>query len=184
MHDPIQWNGFLKSTGLSATGITRQALLVTYIKYMDRAILAAGKPFVQSTKPLVHDKDMDELESVGDPIYRVKFDADRADNDLLVAELGLQAYRVNYGEYPDHLNRISPIFLKALPSDPFANGAPVRYIKTGSSYILYSVGPDGSDDNGAPIDDPSLSTHDVTGRLRHIVTATSKGDIVAGVNTF
>ncbi len=184
MRDPKQWSGFVASAKFTGTPPSRQAVLDSYVKYMGHAIDAAGKPYAPQAKPPTHDPGLDQMESVGDPIYRVKFEADRADNALMIVQLALQAYRKDNGVYPNKLLDLVPGDLPSLPADPFSPSNSIRYVRTGSAYILYSVGPDGKDNGGAPIDDPSLDRMDSTGRLRHIVTVTSKGDIVAGVNTF
>ena len=184
MRDQNQWASFLKAANFTSAPPTRQSIMDLYVKYMNKAIAAAEKPYSSSAKPVPHDKGMDDMESVGDPIYRVKFIADQADNALLIAQLGLQAHRSDNGGYPDKLSELVPTYLASVPADPFAASGPIRYVKAGSAYILYSIGPDGKDNGGAPIDDPALAQMDETGRLRHIVTVTSKGDVVAGVNTF
>ena len=184
MKDDAQWSGFTQNSAFGGHPPTKQAVLDSYVTYMNKAIESAHKPFVAPNKPPVHDRGLDQMEAVGDPTFRVKFDSDRADNAIMIVQLGLQAFRKTNGAYPDNLSDLTPSILPELPTDPFAPSSPIRYVKTGSGYILYSVGPDGKDNGGAPIDDASLSKMDDTGRLRHIVTVTSKGDIVAGVNTF
>jgi len=56
----------------------------------------------------------------------------------------------------------------------------LRYQIQGDKYVLYSVGPDGMDNNGTPVDDPTRSPS--TPSRRHQVDQQSLGDIVAGVN--
>jgi len=184
MADEAQWAGFMQNSAFGGHPPTKKSVLDLYVAYMNKAIESAHKPFVAPTKPPVHDKGLDQMEASGDPTFRVKFDANRADNAIMIVQLGLQAFRKSNGDYPDKISALSPAILPELPADPFAPSTPIRYVKTGSGFILYSVGPDGKDNSGAPIDDSSLNKIDDTGRLRHIVTATSKGDIVAGVNTF
>jgi hypothetical protein len=50
---------------------------------------------------------------------------------------------------PHSLDELTPTFIKQVPNDPFdPAGGPLRYIRTGDSYVLYSVGWDGQDDGG------------------------------------
>jgi hypothetical protein len=122
---------------------------------------------------------------------------------LLETQLALHAYRLDHGRYPDSLAELVPKYLKAVPLDPFTDGEPLRYRisadyyivytagnghqaithatehrVTGNHYLLYSVGPDATDDGGTPMFDqqyPSIALS-ATGR------PDEKGDIVAGVN--
>jgi len=56
------------------------------------------------------------------------------------------------GAYPEKLSELSPDPLAALPVDPFS-GEPFIYHRQGDlTYVLYSVGPNGTDDGGRPAD--------------------------------
>jgi hypothetical protein len=68
--------------------------------------------------------------------------------------------------------------LKALPTDPFATDGKFLYRPQGTTYLLYSVGPDGKDDNGTPITNPNVPP----ARMKHQPFASSTGDIVLGMN--
>lgn len=72
-----------------------------------------------------------------------------------------------------------PEYLSAIPQDPFAEDAPLRYRIEGDRYVLYSIGPDGMDDGGTAIFDPDAT---FAPRAQYRVRANSKGDIVTGVN--
>jgi hypothetical protein len=85
---------------------------------------------------------------------------------LLRGRLALQEYRMRHGAYPDRLEALVPRVLRTLPLDPFSE-QPLRYRRTGSTYLLYSVGPDLVDGGGQPIH-PWSSTY------------LSRGDFVAG----
>jgi type II secretory pathway pseudopilin PulG len=98
---------------------------------------------------------------------------------LLTAALALRAYRLDNGAYPGDLRDLVPDYLGAVPQDPFAGDAALRYRIDGDRYILYSIGPDGVDDGGTAI----FSTDLVFGpKSEYRVHPNSKGDIVAGVN--
>ncbi|HEY3282408.1 MAG TPA: hypothetical protein VGN26_09060 [Armatimonadota bacterium] len=105
---------------------------------------------------------------------------DQVLNDLLAVTLALRAYRLERGAYPERLAQLVPRYLDAVPQDPFARSGDLRYRRSGSGYVLYSVGPDTRDDGGRPIDKPL--TAQGKPRTRYTVLEDSKGDIVAGVN--
>jgi hypothetical protein len=58
-------------------------------------------------------------------------------------QLALLAYRQRTRSFPQQLEALSP----PPPDDPFAR-QPLHYQKTGSGFVLYSVGPNLADDNG------------------------------------
>ncbi len=60
----------------------------------------------------------------------------------------LAAYRAEHGAYPMELAQLSPKHLAAVPEDPFAKG-PLRYKRTETGCVVYSIGPNGKDDGGA-----------------------------------
>ncbi len=69
-----------------------------------------------------------------------------------------------------------------MPQDLFASSGTLRYRRTGTKYILYSVGPDGIDDGGKPIYNPHSAFDANIPNSRYFVRQGSKGDIVAGIN--
>lgn len=74
--------------------------------------------------------------------------------------LALAAYRSDHGSYPDRLARLVPEYLEEMPRDLFADGE-LRYERDGEDYVLYSVGPNGQDEEGRDWDSDS-SGDDVT----------------------
>lgn len=94
---------------------------------------------------------------------------------LLMVASALRAYRVASGHYPKRLSQLKPAYLKNLPNDPFASlgedvlwSAPLHYTSQGDTFLLYSVGPDGRDDHGQPLEVTPLDavpTGDIV--LRH-----------------
>jgi hypothetical protein len=112
---------------------------------------------------------------------------------LLTATLALRAYRLDHGGYPGSLTDLVPSYLKRIPDDPFALKWPLRYKQGGARYVLYSVGPDGKDDGGAPahprpkvrpswLPQPPPPGWRAVPKGPHSVQEDSQGDIVAGVN--
>ncbi len=96
-------------------------------------------------------------------------------NRLLAVACALQAWKCDHHAYPESLSALCPAYLSAIPADPFAVNAPLCYQKTDQDYLLYSIGPDGKDDGGTPIEDAQAQGP-------HQVSMDSIGDIVAGVN--
>lgn len=62
--------------------------------------------------------------------------------------VALRLYRVKNGTYPDSLASLVPDFLDKLPADPFS-GNDFVYRTEGPGFILYSLGPNLTDDGGS-----------------------------------
>ena len=101
----------------------------------------------------------------------VLLEANRA---LLFWELALRAYHEEHGQYPDSSADFPEEVRRLLPTDPYTHSEPIKYLKEGDSYLLYSVGPDGVDDGGKP---PVDSDYGLEWRIQ----PESKGDIVPGI---
>ncbi|MCZ6796299.1 MAG: hypothetical protein O7J95_22025 [Planctomycetota bacterium] len=67
------------------------------------------------------------------------------------ALIGLRLYHLERGALPERLEELVPVYLDAVPRDPF-DGKPLRYSR--ERRIVYSVGGDFRDDGGAPREDP------------------------------
>ena len=65
-----------------------------------------------------------------------------------IVGLALERYRAEKGCWPDRLDELVPAHLKAVPRDPFG-GQPLHYKQLGDGVLVYSVGPDERDDDGA-----------------------------------
>jgi hypothetical protein len=86
--------------------------------------------------------------------------------------LALRAYFAKKNSYPATLqDLVSAGYLTSIPTDIFANDGQFRYRKERQGYRLYSVGPDGVDDGGTPIET-------IMGYF--LADADDKGDIVVG----
>ena len=66
---------------------------------------------------------------------------------LLTVELALCCYQSEQRRAPERLEQLVPKYLQRVPSDPFS-GQLLMYHTQGTNWVLYSVGPDGVDDNG------------------------------------
>jgi hypothetical protein len=63
--------------------------------------------------------------------------------------VALELFRRDHGEYPPGLDALLGDYLDVLPSDPFTDGEPFHYVRSESDgWSLYSVGPNGIDDDG------------------------------------
>lgn len=89
---------------------------------------------------------------------------ERAEMRLLRTTLAIHAWRVTTGDLPDSLDQLVPKYLNEIPIDPMSpNRTRLRYKRGDDSYLLYSVGYDGVDDGGEPLQDDDFS---MTGDLR------------------
>jgi hypothetical protein len=64
----------------------------------------------------------------------------------------LALYRVENGRYPAKLDDVVPAYLGSVPGDVFS-GKALIYRTQGDRYLLYSIGPNGKDDDGRSFDD-------------------------------
>lgn len=112
-------------------------------------------------------------------IAKGRFNFVRSDVALQIfkTRLALHAYRKANGVYPASLNQLVPAYLSKIPTDGFADGKPMLYRREGQRYKLWSVGPDGRNDNARPIVTP-----DARPKARFLVSPDSQGDFVASVN--
>jgi hypothetical protein len=110
------------------------------------------------------------------PVYNkmvLKYTVNETHNNLLETSIALHVYKLNKGSYPDSLSQLSPEYCKQALKDPFTEDKLLRYKKTSKSYSLYSVGPDGKDDQGQVI-----TVRNKIGKID--INAASKGDIITG----
>ncbi len=85
-----------------------------------------------------------------------------------VTSLWLNVYRKEHGSYPDSLDQLVPTYLPEVPVDLF-DGQPLRYRRLNHGFIVYSIGPDENDDQGAPLDaGPSGLVGDLTVRVDRV----------------
>ena len=104
-----------------------------------------------------------------------------AGNALWLVALALHAYQLEHKAFPATLGELAPDYLKQIPADPFGGGEPLRYRRAGTSYLLWSVGPDSIDNNGKAIPPGSRAATSQKRGLPRIATD-SRGDYVWGKN--
>jgi hypothetical protein len=86
---------------------------------------------------------------------------------LLQVELALRIWKSEHGDWPESLEALVPSILPAIPLDPFAgDGQSLRYSRTDGSYLLYSVGANGTDEGGVRPERTAIGRNQFTGDLR------------------
>ena len=164
--------------------ISDRQIQLNYLKAMDEAIAASRLPFAeQKDIELPRGDPLSKLAfgNSGQKTFRVSIERSATENALLIAQLALQAYRADHGHYPEALQALVPRYLQRVPLDPFDPAKPLRYRREANGYLLYSIGPDGVDDGGTPIDNKPPLVGAVTERTRRLVLPQSKGDVLADV---
>ncbi|HKQ38531.1 MAG TPA: hypothetical protein VJ063_10670 [Verrucomicrobiae bacterium] len=81
-----------------------------------------------------------------DKAQRRAAQAQTAAHEVTIA-CALERYRRKHGDYPGHLDALTPEFMKVVPHDVIG-GKPMHY-KAGKPFVLYSVGWDTKDNGGA-----------------------------------
>jgi hypothetical protein len=71
----------------------------------------------------------------------------RARLHCAAAALAAERYRLAKGRWPESLDALVPAFLAEVPADPF-DGRPLRLRRLPDGLVIYSVGPDRTDDGG------------------------------------
>ena len=139
---------------------SKRTLYGEYTHYMDAVVRSARAPYAAkipiASLPLAPEHALEYKLFEADPYQSVQIkdtNDSQTQNALLIVTLALRAYRVDHGSLPDTLSVLVPTYLSRVPDDPFAFSGPIRYRKTTRDYVLYSVGPDGRDDHGTPIED-------------------------------
>jgi hypothetical protein len=91
--------------------------------------------------------------------------AARADAHRGLARLALAMlhWRTAHGRFPSRLEELAPDVIAAVPRDPF-DGTPLKLKQADRGLVLYSIGPDMTDDGGIPID-KEAETGDITFEL-------------------
>ncbi|HLV80775.1 MAG TPA: hypothetical protein VKT32_10855 [Chthonomonadaceae bacterium] len=164
----------------------KAAILNNYTQYMDQGIANARQPYAAKipSPPIPDDPISQVLDMDFSQAQFTDVERSETQNALLLTALALRAYDAEHGDYPQSLSQLVPGYLARVPDDPFALHAPLRYRRAGTKYLLYSLGPDGKDDGGKPIEDLQAARQNPNNpNARYRVQKESLGDIVAGTNT-
>ncbi|MBI5725068.1 MAG: hypothetical protein HZA50_13995 [Planctomycetes bacterium] len=90
--------------------------------------------------------------SFGEQTTEMLAESDAGHGVLLLLKAACQ-YKRKYGDFSETLGKLLTEFLPTLPTDPFT-GQDFKYVRTeGGQIIIYSLGPDQTDDRGAALDD-------------------------------
>ena len=163
---------------------SKSRIMHDYTTWMDKSVEIARQPYgLHLPSPIKPDDSINEVlvDAFSQP--RIKGLENETQNGLMLLTLALHLYQVEHGHYPTSLAKLAPACLQKLPNDPFAVKGTFLYHPKGTSYVLYSVGPDGKDDGGKVIDDPTQVTSS-SKNSRYFVNQNSVGDVVAGKNIY
>ena len=141
------------------------------------ALALAEKPYFVATQTApIQSKIADvnlTMGTIAGPSSRLRIERDKASNRLLADSLRLHAIKVESGQYPATFDA---------GADPFSPDlSPLIYKRVGDSYVLYSVGPDGKNDNGAKIQTVIPDGEFGAGSVVGFLAPNSTGDITAPV---
>lgn len=170
----------VKTAGFLLYG--KKRLVRDYTEYMDRASELSRQPYGLHLPPPPFPSD--PINRTFLPIFteaRLKDVSTETQNGLLLVTLSLHTFHLEHGHYPNALAELAPSVLKKLPDDPFAARGTFKYKLQSRGYVLYSVGPDGKDDDGTPINDAKYVGVEGA-KQRYSLKAGTRGDIVAGLN--
>ncbi len=167
--------------------INKRGAIEAYSRYMDSIIAISKQPYSSRTTLPIVPKDCVNQLLDSDPItFGTNICTSNSlatANKMLIVELALKIYKDVHRKYPATLTELSPGILAKLPDDPFALTGTFKYRLEKDKYVLYSLGPDGIDDGGAPIDDKSrISKQIPNSTARYLPREESKGDILLGTN--
>jgi hypothetical protein len=135
-----------------------------YYDQLDRSIRLPYRDRKPLPKPPA---DMEDYLVLPPQVFLFAYARDCARANLRLTRLAARCYLLEKGKLPGSLSDLSPDYLRRVPIDPFSGG-PLRSRPAGDVLVMYSVGPDGVDDGGQPIEWP--------------LRAGSKGDIVVRVS--
>lgn len=160
--------------------VSKSQVMANFTAYMDALIANARQPYAAKLPPPPTPRDPIS-EALVRSFFEMRFTEVRAVtmNRLLMLSLALRAFQAESGRYPERLEELAPRYVGKLPRDEFAPDGALRYRRTSSGYLLYSLGPDGVDDGGTPAVDPNRPRGSPASRF---FLPDSVGDIVAGVN--
>ncbi len=155
-------NGKLQYLRLSMAHVRRDEFLTKANELYDRADLLTRMTPYQGRQAGIRnlEKTIDSLDKRNYALIWWIFPAAERVSDLTfghkalhegtVVVLALRRWRLEKGSYPAELNMlVEEQYLRELPLDPFRDGPPV-YRRTQEGFLLYSLGPNFTDEGGRP----------------------------------
>src|SRR5258708_9181764 len=82
----------------------------------------------------------------------LKYEESNARNRITLCAVAIRRYKLTHGKLPAKLEHLG--LDGRMIADPYGEG-PFVYCPMGNDYLLYSIGPNGKDDGGAPADTPN-----------------------------
>ena len=125
-------NPYCRDTGgasWATLASSKRSVMANYGRIMDAAIQNASLPYAAAAAAFSQPADPYSaglLSFLGEAPRLWGTDAD-AQNALLLVTLALRAYELDHRAYPAALSALVPVYLKAVPDDPFALSGPTLY---------------------------------------------------------
>ncbi len=165
----------------------KRGAIKTYARYMDSIIAISKQPYsARSPLPIVPKDCVNQLLDSDPSTFSTSIYSSKSlttANKMLRLGLALKIYKDEHGKYPTSFSELVPGIISKVPDDPFALTGTFKYRLEKDKYVLYSVGPDGIDDGGMPIDDKrQISPGNPKSTARYTPKEDSKGDILLGTN--
>lgn len=92
--------------------------------------------------------------------------------ELLKMAIAVERYQREHGEYPEAAELLVPKYLEIMPLDPCTDSATLTFRRTPQDetpYLIYSFGPNKTDNGGRPEDPATKNHHDFTFRCDDII---------------
>lgn len=174
----------LASLAFNSIRTSKTQVIQNHAAFMDDVIAQERLPYQAAYTVILPSVPDDPINAALLPVFggaSIKEADVQMEDSLLTAVFALRAYQAEHDSYPENLNAlVSGGYLSRVPADPFSmtGDTPLQYSRLeNGKYLLYSIGPDGRDDNGTPIQATFAN-----GKSKTWVEADMQGDFVVGVN--
>jgi hypothetical protein len=136
-----------------------RACQAAYLRYYNQVVEAVKRPTEEQQEALenLHEpnvplpKLLEALQKQGDgnEWSRLvnRFHQAKAELRCATTALAAERYRLDKGRWPESLDALLPHYLPSVPADPF-DGQPLRFSRLADGVVIYSIGPDRTDDGG------------------------------------
>lgn len=181
--DPQHWSDLSLAGRVDLLTVSPATLKKRYNDRMDRQIRLARLPYSVPRRPVPSRRGTLDALFTSWERGGINFARNDTGNAVWMTVLALRAYKLERGSYPAALSALVPGYLHRVPLDPFSGVAPLHYKRSGHTYVLWSIGPDGVDNGGRPIQwsTPRTTPPGEKPPLPFMLLD-SKGDYVAGKN--